>query len=108
MRRIRPPRETPQRTWELNPQDCFFYAPNCNKVRLSFAERKIVELLMQSPGKVVSRDSMIIALDRDNSDYDSHCLEVAIHRLRRKVLAATGLPLPLSTVRGLGYVIVVA
>ena len=72
-------------------------------VRLARKEFELLELLMEHPGRVLARDTLI---DRVwGSDYfgDTRTLDVHIKRLRSKVEANPHEPAHLVTVRGLGY-----
>lgn len=72
-------------------------------VHLPRKEFELLELLMDNPGRVLSRDTLI---DRIwGSDYfgDSRTLDVHIKRLRAKCEEAPHEPKHLITIRGLGY-----
>ena len=62
---------------------------------------------MRPPGRVVSREALISVLTDAVLAFDTHSLDSLIHRLRRKVIAAAGEPLPLNAVHGQGYVLAV-
>ena len=73
------------------------------QVRLARKEFELLELLMEHPGRVLARETLI---DRVwGSDYfgDTRTLDVHIKRLRSKVEAQPHEPVHLLTVRGLGY-----
>jgi two-component system response regulator RegX3 len=73
------------------------------QVRLARKEFELLELLMEHPGRVLARETLI---DRVwGSDYfgDTRTLDVHIKRLRAKVEASPHEPAHLVTVRGLGY-----
>jgi DNA-binding response OmpR family regulator len=63
----------------------------------------MLRALLELPGEPVTRDALIAALGGDEL-FDPHRLEVLVYRLRSKVGTASGLVLPLSAVRGSGYV----
>jgi len=63
----------------------------------------MLRALLDRPGEPVTRDALIAALGGDEL-FDPHRLEVLVYRLRSKVGKASGLVLPLSAVRGSGYV----
>jgi two-component system, OmpR family, response regulator RegX3 len=72
-------------------------------VGLARKEFELLELLMEHPGRVLARDTLI---DRVwGSDYfgDTRTLDVHVKRLRSKVEANPHEPIHLVTVRGLGY-----
>jgi len=54
----------------------------------------------------VGREQLIAAIADDADAFDPHRLDMAIHRLRRK-LEAAGMPaFPLRALRGVGYMLV--
>lgn len=97
--------ERPAPSWRFEMQDWNLASPRGVKVRLTHAERLLIDMLAASPGETVPRDTIISRLARDIHDFDPHRLEMLVHRLRRKVLSATSEPLPLNAVRGIGYVL---
>lgn len=109
LRRLPQPRswrsEEAQPGWQFNRDSWNLASPTGAKVRLTRAERLVVDLLADSSGETVPRDTIISRLAQDIHDFDPHRLEMLIHRLRRKVLSATKEHLPLNAVRGIGYVL---
>lgn len=97
-----------QSIWRLDTDSWNLASPAGRKVRLTHPERLVIGVLAASPGETVARDTIIRRLARDIHDFDPHRLEMLIHRLRRKVLSATNEHLPLSAVRGVGYVLLAA
>lgn len=89
--------------WRLAPGGWRLVSPGGVKVTLTLPERHVVELLFAAKGAPVRREALITALAGDTGDFDPHRLEMLVHRLRRKCLERCGGPLPLSTVRGVGY-----
>lgn len=65
-------------------------------------ELKLLHLLMEKPGQVVSREACLEALWDDSSFVDDNTLNVNVTRLRTK-LDAWGLKESVETRRGLGY-----
>jgi DNA-binding response OmpR family regulator len=71
-------------------------------VDLTAAEFDLLEMLMRSAGRVVSRDEITAALfEREATPYDRF-LDVHISHLRKKLEGGRGL---IRTVRGVGYVL---
>lgn len=91
--------------WCLTANEWRVAAPSGAEVALSKGERLFLTLLADADGTVVTRDAVIGQLSQDEDDFDLHRLEMLIYRLRRKVLASTGCELPLTTVRGIGYLL---
>src|SRR5699024_11986135 len=67
---------------------------------LPISERRLLEVLVEQPNQVVSREDLIAGLTHDVYDFDTHRLDSLIHRLRRKVSRVLGISLPLNDVRG--------
>lgn len=67
-------------------------------LNLTSHEFKLLALLMQQPGKVLSRSQLSEHIYPQDSDRDSNTIEVFIARLRKKLP-----PGSIDTVRGLGY-----
>ncbi len=72
------------------------------ELTLTRNEWKILELLFQQAGKVVSRDSIMIKLWENDSFVDDNTLTVNMTRLRKK-LAGIGLEDFIATKKGIGY-----
>lgn len=100
-----PPQHSDGR-WNLAADGWHLVAPDGARVLLGHGERVLLERLARERGTVVARDVLAPELIAAMEDFDPHRIEMLVHRLRRKVLAATGLRLPLETVRGAGYVFV--
>jgi two-component system OmpR family response regulator/two-component system response regulator QseB len=71
-------------------------------VDLSKREFDILRLLMESTGRVVTRNQLEQTLFGNDRQVDSNALEVHIHNLRLKIGSKT-----LKTVRGVGYTLAV-
>jgi len=67
---------------------------------LSRHEINLLEALLQTPGRVVAKNTLANLLGDDGAAAGDNMVEVYIHRLRRK-LADTGAEI--GTVRGIGY-----
>ena len=74
------------------------------KVELSKNELKLLQLLLEKKGRIVSRDAMMTALWESDSFVDENTLSVNVNRLRRK-LEAAGLPDFIRTRKGAGYLV---
>lgn len=77
---------------------------NQQKLELTKNEFRILYMLMENNGKVVSREEIMRKLWEDESFVDDNTLTVNINRLR-KSLADMGLEEYIKTKRGLGYII---
>jgi DNA-binding response OmpR family regulator len=74
------------------------------KIELTKNDFKIVQLLMENAGRVVSRDEMMQRLWESDQFVDDNTLTVNITRLRKK-LAEAGLEQWIVTKKGLGYLV---
>ena len=89
--------------WSLEHQGWCLRASSGVTVDLSLAERQIMAMLVETPGKPVRRETLIAGLTSDVDEFDRHRLEMLVHRLRRKCQEACDEALPLRAVRGVGY-----
>lgn len=72
-------------------------------LELTATEFNLLELLLQSPGELVTKDSLTEkALGRRRTSYD-RSVDVHVGNLRRKLTTATAGQVEIHTVRGLGY-----
>lgn len=73
-----------------------------NPIALSAKEFHLLEVFLRNVGRVISKEQLIEHLYGWEEDVSPNALEVAIHRLRKK-LGAYGFNL--QTIRGLGYLL---
>lgn len=90
-------------TWHLDSRARELRAPNRAVTRLSHQDSLVLQRLMASAGADVCRRQIVEALGEDWFSYDQRRLDTQIRRLRRNVQEATGLELPLKTLRNNGY-----
>jgi two-component system response regulator RegX3 len=76
------------------------------RVHLTLSEFKVLSMLAQQPGAVVSRRELMQNLWASEHVGDEHACEVHISNLRRKLERDPSEPQRLVTVRGLGYKLV--
>ena len=79
-------------------------AINGQRVELTRNESRLLQLLLEKKGRIVSRDAMMTALWESDSFVDENTLSVNVNRLRRK-LEAAGLPDFIRTKKGAGYLV---
>ena len=72
-------------------------------VKLTAKELSILAALMASPGCPQDRNKLL-GIDRALTFDEQRSIDAAISRLKRKVRAETGLPLPIDHVYAVGYV----
>jgi DNA-binding response OmpR family regulator len=71
-------------------------------VDLSAREVALLEALLLSAGRVVSKDQLADRLYGVSDEVGPNAIEVFVHRLRRKIEAAG---VSIRTIRGLGYLV---
>ena len=64
-RRLGPSLQVEGATWRLSSDEWFLLSPGGGKVRLSKAERRLLDALMKQPNEVILRESLIGALTDD-------------------------------------------
>lgn len=74
------------------------------KIELSRNEFRILQLLLESKGKTVSRDAIMLHLWETDSFIDDNTLTVNVNRLRKK-LEQAGLTDFIQTKKGIGYLV---
>lgn len=74
------------------------------KVELTKNEFKILQTLMESAGKIVSRDEIITRLWESDAFIDDNTLTVNVARLRKK-LESLGQGEAIKTKKGIGYIL---
>lgn len=77
---------------------------NDKKIDLTKNEYRIVQILIENKGQIVTRDAIIAKLWESDSFVDENTLTVNITRLRRK-LEAAGLDDFIKTKKGVGYMV---
>jgi DNA-binding response OmpR family regulator len=71
-------------------------------VNLTGRELAVLELLLQRPGRIVSKQQLLESMYSDADDTNLTVIEVFVSRLRRK-LEAAGAEVGIRSLRGLGY-----
>ena len=72
---------------------------------MSRRELELLERLMRSTGRVVSKEWLVDSLFELDKSVSPNAIEVSVYRLR-KDLTAAGASIAISTIRGLGYLLV--
>ena len=88
--------------WRLSGSPPCLIPPGFPPIPLS-AQDYTVLLALATGGKCVTRQTIVCALGKSFIDYDQRRLDTQMRRLRRKVEAACGLQLPVTTLRSVGY-----
>lgn len=90
--------------WHLSIRRRSLTAPSGASLELTSLEFSFVKIFtMVDMGEAVSRKKIVLEFGEDYLAYDQNRLDIMVGRLRRKVLNATGLQLPLHTVRVRGF-----
>lgn len=87
----------------LNTDDASLYSGD-DKIELTKNEYRILQVLMENKGKVISRDTLMTRLWETDSFIDDNTLTVNMTRLRRK-LNDNNLPDFIKTKKGMGYMV---
>lgn len=74
------------------------------RIELTKNDYRILQILMENKGKVVSRDTLMTRLWETDSYVDENTLTVNMARLRKK-LEASGLEHFITTKKGIGYLV---
>lgn len=74
------------------------------RIELSPREFEVLQVLIQEPGRVFTRDEICERIWEREHEYDTRTVEIFIMRLRKK-LEVPGKPPLIETVRGVGYVV---
>ena len=77
---------------------------NDKKLDLTKNEFRILQMLLENEGRIVSRDSIITRLWESDEFIDDNTLTVNIARLRKK-LEQIGLEQMIRTKKGIGYMV---
>jgi DNA-binding response OmpR family regulator len=88
--------------WQLSASPRRLIAPDGVSISLSRQDH-IVLLALMTGGECVTRRAIVEALEEDFLEYDQRRLDTQMRRLRHKVKEACSSPLPVNTLRSIGY-----
>jgi two-component system, OmpR family, response regulator len=94
----------PVALWSLDDAASSLRAPIGTLVELTYQELSFLRVVLRVPGKVVSRQELLSALDKTDTLSNQRNLDNIIARLRRKVAQNVGLELPVRSAYGSGYI----
>lgn len=77
-------------------------------VSLTMGELELLLVLLEQPGKVATRDHLMLRLHGRPSQPGDRAVDVQVGRLRRKLEADPGNPTLIKSIRGIGYVLAAA
>ena len=89
--------------WIYNADTFVLKTPAKDQVRFTTTEGTIFLTLVQSVGKVVSRQDIVRALGKNELAYDARNLDVMVMRIKKKIASISRAPLVVKTVHGVGY-----
>ncbi|MGE0803730.1 MAG: response regulator transcription factor [Lautropia sp.] len=89
--------------WVLQASPRQLVPPGFAPVPLSGQDYTVLLALATGRGDCVTREAIVRALGENWLDYDQRRLDTQMRRLRRKVEHASGLSLPIATLRGVGF-----
>lgn len=91
--------------WKLNVSARHLIAPDGTVVTLSSAEFRLLSVLLEAPGRVLSRDFLLDALRGREADSVDRSIDVQMSRLRAKLREDVKDPRLIRTIRGEGYLL---
>lgn len=84
-----------------------FYHPLDQALKLTQMELLLLKRLAETPGEAVSKNDLIVAMNKSLDSYDYRSLEVLVRRLRNKIdVFSEQQRQPISTVHSVGYAFV--
>jgi len=90
--------------WAVNPSRREVRAPDGTLCDLTTAEFNLLTILIQRPGRVLSRDELMDLLKGHDWTPMDRSIDGLVARLRKKIEPERERPLLVKTVRGIGYV----
>lgn len=93
--------------WVLDRSKFQLYDRNGNSADLTIKEFRLLETLLMSPNRVLTREQILEKVRADNMDIYDRAIDVQIARIRKKIEANPENPHFIKTVRGAGYMLVV-
>ena len=82
---------------------CYEATVSGRPVALTLSEFRLLELLMERPGRICTRREIIARLHAGGTPPDSRSADSHVARLRRKIERDPARPKRLLSVRGVGY-----
>jgi two-component system, OmpR family, response regulator len=90
--------------WEVDLRRRAVFSPSGARIELTGAEFDLLTSFIGSPQRVLGRERLIELSRVRLGDSSDRSIDVLVSRLRRK-LSSVGEPAPISTVRGVGYML---
>jgi DNA-binding response OmpR family regulator len=91
-------------SWVVDLRAAQLQAPDGAKVDLSDTDLTVLRCFLEAEGGVVTRDTLIQRLGRDENSTLDNTLHATIYRLRRRIEKASSSLVPLQSEPRVGYV----
>ncbi len=89
--------------WQLNVSARRLRCPDGSVIELTGAEARLLAILLAARGETIGREALCRTTYGTTEVPDTRRLDTLVSRLRTKVDQQTGIPLPISTFRNIGY-----
>lgn len=89
--------------WELNASTRRLTSPAGAISALSKGEFNLLYALVTNPGRVLSREQLLVLSRRDGDEVFDRSIDVNVHRIRHKIEVDATNPAIIKTERGVGY-----
>lgn len=89
--------------WIVNVSARSLTTADGERAPLTDAEFSLLEVLIRSPNRVLSREDILAAVHGAHADLVDRSIDVLVLRLRRKIEQNPSVPVFIKTERGLGY-----
>lgn len=90
-------------SWCLQRNTWSITAPNGASIELTAKEMQFLGMLAETPGKPVTRETLLSKLYLRYDEYTSRSLDSLVRRLRVKIMTASGFSAPIKTAHAVGY-----
>jgi two-component system, OmpR family, response regulator len=90
--------------WTLDEYDCSLHSDQYGVQRLTGGEYRLLHALVSAPGRVLSRDAIAQAMHGRQIDAFDRSIDVAVSRMRKKLVGNDMGPNLIKSVHALGYV----
>ena len=90
--------------WVLDEHDGCLHSAHLEPVQLTGGEYRLLHSFVTAPGRVLSRDAIALAVQGRTVDSFDRSIDVAVSRIRKKLLQSDSQPQLIKTVHAFGYV----
>lgn len=89
--------------WQIDLNAYELISPSGEKIKLTTHEFRLLEMLVQNSGRVLSRDQILQKLSSREWQPDNRSVDVLIGRLRKEIEENPAQPKLIRTIRNVGY-----